>query len=90
MDKQRVLYLNNNALRAMSNSLMLAANVLGFQLVELWFDGEDGRKQCAFVYATEEILQACPTITTGYYPEYKKQHILSPKVIYLSNDCFHS
>lgn len=80
MDKQRVLYLNNNALRAMSNSLMLAANVLGFQLVELWFDGADGKKQCSFVHATEDILQACPTIVTGYYPEYKKQHILSPKV----------
>lgn len=68
----------------MSNTLMLAANVLGFQLVELWFDGEDGKKQCAFVYAAEDILQASPTIVTGYYPEYKKQHILSPKVIFVT------
>ena len=81
MDKQRdALYLNNNALSALANTLTLTANVLGFELVEMWFDGKDGKKQCAYTYATNDILASCPLITTGYYPESKRSHILSPKV----------
>lgn len=73
-------YLGSNAIRAMSNSLSLAATVLRFQIVELWHEDESGDYCCTYVHAIEEVLRQYKDIIVGYYPEHTREHMISPKV----------
>ncbi|RYH16811.1 hypothetical protein EON65_29515 [archaeon] len=68
------------ALRAMSQSLSLAATVLGFDIVELWSDAGDGKLHCTFVHANEDVIAKYPNVIFGYYPDHQRDHKLSPLV----------
>lgn len=75
-------YLPNNGMLATSSSLALAANVLGFEIMELWVchgDSDDNLK-CIFVHASEELMKANPGIIAGHFPQHKKKHTISPRV----------
>lgn len=68
-------YLKSAALVATSNTMALAATVIGFDIVELW-SGE--RSSCVYVHASERILEAY-AVTTGLYPT-DRVHVLSPRL----------
>lgn len=73
--------LSKMALDAMSKSLSLAATVLGFDIVELWSDGGDGKGlHCTFVHASDELIAKHPSIIYGYYPKHQRAHLISPLV----------
>lgn len=61
-------YLKNRALKALENSLGLIAEILKFQILELWIkDGED--VSCQYVYGTNDVVQRFPWLKFGYQPE---------------------
>lgn len=60
--------------------MALASSVLGFEMVEVWSEAEDGTFHCTYVHAEEGIVEKYPNIITGYYPQHKRKHLLSPKV----------
>ena len=64
------------------SSLALASNVLGFEIVELWSDDDEGKLHCNYVHAEESLVKRYPNIITGHYPNHKKEHILSPRVCF--------
>eukprot|EP01031_Cornospumella_fuschlensis_P025890 gene25890-31264_t len=66
------------ALRAMSQSLSLAATVLGFDIVELWSDSGNGKLHCTFVHANEDVIAKYPNVIFGYFPDHQRDHKLSP------------
>ena len=63
-------------------SLILVSVVLGLEIVELWSKGEDGRLMCIYVHAINSVVEDYPDIIVGYYPEHKREHIISPAVSY--------
>lgn len=79
------MYLGSSAIRAMSSSLSLASMVLRFPIVELWCENEkkDGFS-CVYVHAAEEVLAKHKDIIVGYYPDHRREHVVSPKVYCLS------
>lgn len=76
-------YLNTSAMRATSCSMALASSVLGFDIVEIWSELEDGKLRCTFVHADERMKERYPGIITGHYPLHKREHKLSPRVSFL-------
>lgn len=72
--------LSPKALSAMSQSLSLAATVLGFDIVELWSDSGNGKLHCTFVHANEDVIAKYPNVIFGYYPDHQRDHKLSPLV----------
>jgi hypothetical protein len=74
-------YLGTSVMKATSSTMALASSILGFDIVELWTEGEEGKVSCTYVHATESIKKRHPDIITGHYPEHKKEHKLSPAVI---------
>lgn len=73
-------YLGSEVMRATSSSLALVSSVLGFDIVELWSELDDGRVHCTYVHAEDSVVEAYPDIITGHYPSHKKEHKRSPKV----------
>ncbi len=73
-------YLGSNAIRAMSSSLSLAATVLRFQIVELWHENQMGDYRCTYVHSGEETIRQYSEIIVGYYPEHRREHLISPRV----------
>jgi len=73
---------------ATSSSLALAANILGFEIVELWVrngDSDDSLK-CIFVHcSSEDLIKVNPDIIVGHFPNHKRKHIVSPKVSFWMN-----
>lgn len=78
-------YLGTSVMKATSSTMALASSVLGFDIVELWTQADDGPLRCTYVHATESIKKRHPDIITGHYPEHKKEHKLSPivSILYL-------
>jgi len=73
-------YLDSAVMRATSDTMAVASTVLGFDIVELWSDDENGKLHCTFVQATESLAQVYPNVITGHYPNHKAEHKLSPRV----------
>ena len=73
-------YLGSSAMSATQSTMALASSVLGFDIVELWTEEEDGHMHCTYVHASSDILKAYPKIISGHYPLHKKEHKLSPMV----------
>ena len=67
--------------------MQLAASVIGFPLLELWWSEskESDNYQCTYVHADSDLITRYPGIVTGHYPERSKQHVLSPAVSVLPN-----
>lgn len=61
--------------------MALASSVLGFEVIELWSDDGDGKLHCTYVHAEESFLRKYPDTITGHYPNHKREHVLSPRVI---------
>ena len=78
-------YISSSALVATSNTLALAATVLGFDIVELWTGGGEGdcSPVCMYVHASERILQTYDDVRTGLFPS-ERIHILSPRLCHLA------
>jgi hypothetical protein len=76
-------YLSSSAMRATSSSMALAASVLGFDIVEIWSENDEGKLHCTYVHAEKRMTEKYPEIITGHYPTHKREHKLSPKVIIL-------
>lgn len=74
------LYLTTKAMEATVSSMALASTVLGFQIVELWSQDSDGKFFCTYVHADPHVAERNPQIITGYYPNHKRPHQLSPMV----------
>lgn len=74
-------YLGSSSIRALASSVALVSSVLGFEIVEVWSEGsEEGTYHCTYVHAEEGIVERYPNIITGYYPQHKRKHMLSPAV----------
>ena len=74
-------YLGSQFMRATASSLALVSTVLGFEITELWTEGDPGAFYCTYMHASDHLLADFPDIITGYYPEHKAEHKRSPKVI---------
>jgi hypothetical protein len=74
-----MVYLTSSSMVATSNTVALAATVLGFDLVELW-----SHNSCTFVHASNNILQTYG-VETGPYPN-PRAHVLSPRLCDLARD----
>mmetsp|Transcript_6071 Transcript_6071/g.10107 ORF Transcript_6071/g.10107 Transcript_6071/m.10107 type:complete len:547 (+) Transcript_6071:90-1730(+) len=72
-------YLSNDIIAAMSNSLSLAANVTGFEVMELWVADADHIYYCPYVYASEDLLRRFPGVICGHHPK-QVEHFLSPQL----------
>ena len=73
-------YLGTSVMKATSATMTLASSILGFDVVELWTEGDDARISCTYVYGTEAMKKKYPDLITGHYPEHKREHKLSPSV----------
>lgn len=75
-------YLASSGMRCTEKSMELVSTVLGFDLVELWWEDEASEKRymCPYVYASDGLTQNYPDIIWGHYPNHKKEHKLSPSV----------
>eukprot|EP01033_Poteriospumella_lacustris_P013497 gene13497-9657_t len=73
-------YLSTAAIRALASSMALVSSVLGFEIVEVWSEGEDNAFHCTYVHAEEGIVEKYPNIITGYFPQHKRKHLLSPSL----------
>jgi hypothetical protein len=71
-------YLGTNVMRATSSTMELASNILGFEIVELWTEIEEGKINCTYVHVSKELLKLYPDVISGHYPEHKREHQLSP------------
>lgn len=81
-------YLSTAAIRALASSMALVSSVLGFEIVEVWSEAEENNFHCTYVHAEEGIVEKYPNIITGYYPQHKRKHMLSPKVKYFFHHNF--
>ena len=72
-------YLSSTAMQATAATMALASQVLGFEIVEIWSEEEDGFF-CTYVHADESLKEKYPDIISGHYPKHKKEHKISPKV----------
>lgn len=85
-------YLSTAAIRAVASSMALVSSVLGFEIVEVWSESEENNFHCTYVHAEEGIVEKYPNIITGYYPQHKRKHMLSPKLCMYarqSNEHYH-
>ena len=73
-------YLGTDVMKATSATMSLASSILGFDIVELWTEGNDGKTLCTYVHAVDSIKKKYPDLITGHYPEHQREHILSPNV----------
>lgn len=73
-------YLGTTAMRATAGSMALVSSVLGFEIVEIWSEGLNGKFHCTYVHADEGMMEKYPNIIAGHYPQHKKEHLLSPMV----------
>ena len=73
-------YLGTSVMKATSATMTLASSILGFDVVELWTEGDDARISCTYVYGTEAMKKKYPDLITGHYPDHKREHKLSPSV----------
>jgi hypothetical protein len=77
-------YLPSSSMVATSNTMALASNVLGFDIIELWSTDSGGKMICPYIHATNEIIQRFPDMIKGPYPARKDVvHVISPKVFEL-------
>lgn len=66
---------------ATSNTTSLAAQVLGFDIIELWSHDSRGVAVCTYIHAADELLARFKDIISGPYPSRKDvKHTISPKV----------
>lgn len=72
-------YLSSTAMQATAATMALTSQVLGFEIVEIWSEEEDGMF-CTYVHADESLKEKYPDIISGHYPKHKKEHKISPKV----------
>ena len=63
--------------------MALVSSVLGFEIVEVWSESDGGQFFCTYVHAEDGIVEKYPNIITGYYPQHKREHKLSPRVSFL-------
>jgi hypothetical protein len=73
-------YLGTSVMKATSSTMALASSILGFDIVELWTEGDDTKIACTYVHATDSMKKKYHDLITGHYPEHKKEHKLSPSV----------
>lgn len=73
-------YLGTAAMQATASSMALVSSVLGFEIVEIWTEAENGKLHCTYVHVEEATKQKYPEIIWGHYPLHKKEHKLSPKL----------
>ena len=73
-------YLGTHVMRATSSTMALAANVLGFDIVELWIE-DSGRLHCPYIHVDDALKEKYPEIISGHYPNHRKEHKRSPTVI---------
>lgn len=74
-------YLQSSAMVATSNTISLAAQVLGFDIIELWSHDSKGIACCTYIHASDELLARFSDIISGPYPTRRDvKHTISPKV----------
>ena len=86
MESKEDRYLESTILRATCDTMSVASNVLGFDLLELWSDDSKGGLHCTYVHATPSIKKQYPDLITGHYPAQKAKHKLSPQVLTINNE----
>lgn len=76
------LYLATTAQVATKHTMSLGSTVLGFDIFELWVELEGTNQlHCVYVQVSEERMADFPDVISGFYPDQKAEHKLSPSLI---------
>ena len=69
-----------NAMVCTRKVMDLVAQVVGFDIIELWTEDTAREIRCTYVYATDGMKRTYPNIITGHYPAHKREHVVSPRL----------
>ena len=73
-------YIASTSMEAVRHTMSLVSTVLGFDILELWAKSNEEAVRCVYIHVTGSITEAYPDIITGYHPDHRIQHKLSPLV----------
>ena len=80
-------YLRTNAMVAVQELMAATARYLDCPLSELWWSDEadSDHYQCLYIYASDQIAEEYPGLSTGHHVDHETKHVISQSVMSFTN-----
>ena len=80
-------YLMTPTMVLLQDSMAAAASYLDIPLLEIWWSDEadPDHYQCLYIYASDQIAEEYPGLSTGHHVDHETKHVISQSVMSFTN-----